>query len=433
MVLFSPLTWAVRNLRKARWHTLAIRILLLISLLFFIYLAVRRAVAAAYFREASPNAVQTAISWDPANPEYYDALGTLKHLSADIGNPHEIVQLYQNATRLSPHDAQFWADLGAGYDWAGRFKEALDAFEHARRLFPNSPEINWRLANFYVRAGKTPEALLALGMVLQKDSTAGKRVFTLATNVTSDRNKVLKMIPPQPRFYFDYLNFLIEKGDLAGAEEVWVRVLQLSLPFDLREAFPYLDALIQHAELSQLSKVWFVLARRFPAHIQRPASNSNLVTNGGFESDLLNGGLDWRVLPTGGAVVALDSDGAVEGARALRITFDGSRNIDYGHVFQFVLVQPKTRYRFSGRMRVQGVTTDSGLRFQVCDAYNVSKIFVTSENLVGTSGWAEQSAEFTTFADTRLLLVRVVRSVSEKLDSQIAGSAWIDDLRLAAE
>ena len=121
------------------------------------------------------------------------------------------------------------------------------------------------------------------------------------------------------------------------------------------------------------------------------------------------------------------------GPKATRITFDGSRNIDYGHVFQFVLVQPKTRYRFSGRMRVQGVTTDSGLRFQVCDAYNVSKIFVTSENLVGTSGWAEQSAEFTTFADTRLLLVRVVRSVSEKLDSQIAGSAWIDDLRLAAE
>jgi len=420
-------------LREARWHTLAIRILLLISLPFFIYLAVRRAVAAAYFRERSPNAVRAAISWDPANPEYCDALATLMHLSADSGNPDEIVRLYQDATRLSPHDAQFWADLGAGYDWAGRSKEALDAFERARRLFPNSPEINWRLANFYVRAGKIPEALLALGMVLQRDSTAGKRVFTLATNATSDQNKVLKMLPPQPRFYFDYLNFLIEKGDLVGAEEVWVRVLQLGLPFDLREAFPYLDALIQHAELNALSKVWFVLAQRFPAQIQRPVSNSNLVTNGGFESDILNGGLDWRVLPTEGAVVTVDSDGAVEGRRALRIAFDGSRNIDYGHVFQFVLVQPKTRYRFFGHMRVQGITTDSGLRFQVCDAYNVSKIFLTSENLVGTSGWREQPAEFTTFVDTRLLLVRVVRSVSEKLDSQIAGTAWIDDLRLTAE
>jgi hypothetical protein len=371
--------------------------------------------------------------WDPANPEYYDALGTLTHLYAARGNSEEIVQLYQNATRLSPHEAQFWADLGAGYDWAGRSNDALDAFERAQRLFPNSPEINWRLANFYVRAGKTPEALRALGMVLQEDGTAGRRVFTLATNATSDRHALLKMLPPQPRVFFDYLNFLIERGDFAGAEAVWGRVLQLDSSFALREAFPYLDALIQHAELGQLSKVWSTLTQRFPAQIPRRVPSSNLVTNGGFESDILNEGLDWRVVPIEGAVVSLDSDGAVEGVRALRITFDGSRNLTYGHAFQFVPVQAKTRYRFSGHMRVQGITTDSGLRFQVCDAYHLSKIFATSENLVGTSGWSEQPAEFTTFADTRLLLLRVVRSASEKLDNQIAGTVWIDDVRLTPE
>jgi len=420
------------NLREARWHSFASRILLLISLLFFIYLAVRRAVAAAYFRKGAPNAVQRAIRWDPANPEYYDALGTLMHLYADRPNPDEIVQLYQSATRLSTQEAHFWADLGAGYDWAGRSNDALGAFQHARRLFPNSPEINWRLANFYVRAGKTPEALRTLGMVLQEDGSAGKRVFMLATNATRDRNEILKILPPQPLVFFDYLNFLIEKGDIAGAEEVWARVLQLDLPFDIRESFPYLDALIQHAEVGQLSKVWSALMQRFPG-VQRPVANSNLVTNGGFESDILNGGLDWRVLPAEGAVVSRDSVGAFEGEHALRITFDGSRNIDYVHVFQYVPVQARTRYRFSSHMRVQGITTDSGIRFQVCDAYNLGNIFVSSENLVGTSGWSEQHAEFTTSADTRLLLVRVVRPVSAKLDSQIAGTLWIDDVRLASE
>jgi hypothetical protein len=371
--------------------------------------------------------------WDPANPEYYDALGTLMHLYADRGNSDEIVRLYQNATRLSPHDAQFWADLGAGYDWAGRSNDALDAFQHARSLFPNSPEINWRLANFYVRAGKTTEALRSLRMVLQEDSTAGRRVFTLATNATRDRNALLKMLPPQPAVFFDYLNFLIERDDIAGAEEVWARVLQLDLPFDVREAFPYLDALIQHAELKQLSNVWSALAQRFPAQVQRPAHSANLVTNGGFESDILNGGLDWRVLPTEGTVVSLDSVGVFEGVRALRIIFDGSHNVDYGHVFQYVPVHAKTRYRFSGHMRLQGITTDSGLRFQVRDAYNMDNIFVSSENLVGTSGWLEQHAEFTTLPDTRLLLLRVVRPVSTKLDNEIAGTVWIDDVRLAPE
>jgi len=355
------------------------------------------------------------------------------HLYADSGNSNEIVKLYQSATLLSPQDAQFWADLGDGYDWAGRSHEALDAFQHARDLFPNSPEINWRLANFYVRAGKIPEALDTLRMVLLEDSTVARRVFTLATNATPDREAILEMLPPQAPIVFDYLNFRIEKGDIAGAEEIWARVLQRKLPFDLREPFPYFDALIQHRELGQLSETWSALAQRFPSQIQRLVPSSNLITNGSFEFDILNGGFDWRVMPTDGAVVGLDSVGAFEGSRALRITFDGSRNIEYGHVFQYVPVQANTRYRFSGHMRVQGITTDSGPKLQVCDAYNPGHLFVSTENLVGTSGWSEQQAEFTTSADTHLLLVRAIRPVSNKLDNQIAGTVWIDSVRLNAE
>jgi hypothetical protein len=421
------------NLREANWRTFAIRILLLLSLLFSIYLAVRRAVGAAYYRKGTPSAVQAAMRWDPANPEYYDALGTLTHMYADRGNSDEIVQLYQKATRLSPQDAQFWADLGAAYDWAGRPNDALDALQRAQRLFPNSPEINWRLANFYVRTGKIPEALRTLRMVLQDDSSAGRRVFTLATNATRDRSALLEMLPPQPPVFFDYLSFLIERGDIAGAKEVWARVLRLDMPFELRACFPYLDALIQHAEMGELSNAWSALGQRFPAQVRRVSSGSNLITNGGFESDILNGGLDWRIFPTEGAVVSLDSAVPFEGARALQITFDGSRNVDYGHVFQYLPVQPKTRYRFSGHMRVQGITTDSGLRFQLCDAYKMSNVFVLSENLVDTSDWSEEHAEFTTLADTHLLLLRVVRPVSTKLDNRIAGTVWIDDVRLAPE
>jgi len=196
---------------------------------------------------------------------------------------------------------------------------------------------------FYVRTGKIPEALQTLRMVLLEDSTVARRVFTLATNATRDREAILEMLPPQAPVFFDYINFRIEKGDIAGAEEVWARVLQRNMPFELREAFPYFDALIQHKELGQLSETWSALSQRFPSEIQRLVPSSNLITNGSFEFDILNGGFDWRVMPTDGAVVGLDSVGAFEGSRALRITFDGSRNIEYSHVFQFVPVQANTR------------------------------------------------------------------------------------------
>jgi hypothetical protein len=417
--------------RDSRWYSLPIHIALLIGLLFCAYLAVRRGVAAWYFREASPDAIQAAMKWDPGNSQYYDALGTLSHLYADTASSEDIVRLYQTATRLSPHDAQLWADLGAGYDWAGDPDNAIAAFRRAVQLFPNSPEINWRLANFYIRAGKIPEGLGALRIVLEGDSAAQSKVFALATNATGDKNAILEMLPPRAPIYFGYLDFLIQRQDIVGAEQVWAQILTLKLAFELRDAFPYLDGLIQHKEPSRLTEAWSELAERFPSRIERPELPSNLVKNGGFESDILNGGLDWRVVPVEGAVVSLDSVDALEGTRALQIKFEGTHNPDYAHVLQYVPVQPNTRYRFSGYMRTKGITTDSGPRFQICDAYNMGSLFVSTENVVGTSEWLEQHAEFLTKADTHLILLRVARPLSSKLDNRIAGSVWIDRVSLS--
>jgi len=68
------------------------------------------------------------------------------------------------------------------------------------------------LANFYVRAGKIPEAIQTLRMVLLEDGTVARKVFTLATNATPDREAILEMLPPQAPIFFDYINFRIEKA-----------------------------------------------------------------------------------------------------------------------------------------------------------------------------------------------------------------------------
>jgi hypothetical protein len=53
--------------------------------------------------------------------------------------------------------------------------------------------------------------------------------------------------------------------------------------------------------------------------------------------------------------------------------------------------------------------------------------------MVGTSGWFSQQLEFETNADTRLLIVRVARPPSNKLDNQISGTVWIDRVSLIPE
>ena len=408
----------------------AIRICLALSLLFCIYLVGRRGIADWYFRQESPTSVEAAIQWDRDNPQYYDALGTLTHFYGTPKNLDASVAFYESAKRLSPYDAHFWSDLGSAYDWAGRTNDALSAFKRALRLFPNSPEINWRFANFAFRTHRIPEALDALQVVLIGNSPAHRDVFRLAVSATRDNRAILQMLPPQASVFFDYLNFEMEAGNVTTAEQVWLRLLQLKLPFDLHQAFPYLDALIQHREPGRLVAAWSALAERFPAQIGPLVNNSNLVANGGFEHDILGGGFDWRIVPVDGAVVSMDFQDAFEGTRALRIEFNGKRNLDYGHVLQYVAVQPNTQYRFSGTLQMKGISTDSGPRFQVFDAFDMGKLFVSTENTVGTSGWSSQHLEFKTKADTRLLIVRVARPPSQKLDNQISGTVWVDRVSL---
>jgi tetratricopeptide (TPR) repeat protein len=417
-----------------QFFTLSARFCLLLGLLFCIYKAVRRGIGDWYFRKESPGSIQAAIKWDGDNPQYYDALGTLTHFYGNTKDLDASVAFYENATRLSPYDAHFWSDLGAAYDWAGRTNDASRAFERAIQLFPASPEINWRFANFAFRTHRIPEGLRCLRIVLAGGTPAHRDVFLLATRATRDNGAILEdMLPRQASTFFDYLNFQIETGNMVAAEQVWLWMLQLKLPFDLREAFPYLDGLIRRQEVGRLAAAWSDLNERFPAQI-RPRTNApNLITNGGFEFDILNGGLDWRVIPVEGAAVSVDSQDSLEGSRALRIEFNGKRNLDYENIFQYVVVQPNSRYKFWGSLRANGITTDSGPRFQIFDAFDIGKLFLSTENVVGTSSWTPQQLEFETRADTHLLIVRIARPPSAKLDNLIRGTVWVDRMSLTAE
>ena len=425
--------------------TFLARIFLALCLLYCMYLAARQGIAAWYFRQASPQAIQSAIKWDPQNPEYYDALATLTHLYAAGGNSPEVVRLSEKATALSPYNAFYWADLGAAYEWSGRNDDALRAFARSHALFPNSPEINWKLANFYVRTGKILDALRTLKGVLLEDPSKERQVFSLAANATADNQEILReMFPPSAPMLLDYLDFQIETNRMDPAAQTWATLLELKSPFDPARALPYLDALIQHEHLDHLTEAWVALSTRFPQEIAARESKPNLITNGDFSFAPLNGGFDWRVIPVQGAAVTVDAPAGVDtstgvdASKSLRINFDGTQNLDYAHVLQYVLVTPNTSYKFSAYMRAQGITTDSGPRFILQDAYdpatlvdvsseaaNPVRFSISTENLTGTSDWSPHQLEFKTTGNTRLLIVKLARPPSHKFDNKLAGTVWI--------
>ncbi len=415
------------------WLASSIRIALFFALLYCVYLVATRAIAVWYFRRQTLEGVRQAIRWDPGNPRYPAVLAHALEFSAEESNPKEVVRLYERATRLAPHQAEYWADLGGAYESAGRIDDARRAYERAAKLFPNSPDINWRLGNFYLRAGNVPEALGRIKEAMIGDPGMRGPAFDLAWRATGNGNLILaKMIPPDTDNLFAYLSYLLQAQRVDEAVRVWNRILQLQLQFEPQAAFPYLDALIRYERIDELGAAWAELAKRNPAVIRLADEDKDLITDGGFEGEILNGGLGWRVVPVEGVVVETDSQVFLDGTQALAIRFGGKQNLNYGQVYQYVLARPDTTYRFGAYMRVQEVTTDSGPRFQVQDAYDPSKLSVMTESRIGTSGWQIEQLQFRTGSQTRLLVVRLIRLPSSKFDNKIAGTVWIDHIGLSA-
>ena len=414
--------------------TFTSRLLLFVFVLALIVSIARQGVGSFYFRQNLPDALQKAMNWDPANPVYPVALANLVHLYGQSPDPDAVIRLYQTAVRLSPFDAGYTSDLAQANDWAGRTNVALPLFRRAQQLFPNSPEINWKLANFYIRSGNTGDALPALKKVLSLNIIDKNQVFALSDRAGIDPVTVVgKLLPPDVPAYLAFLNFEAQRGNFSAAQETWNRLLSLGSPFEPKEAFPLLDALVRSHQLDSASQVWSSLVSRFPDRIPSPASANNLITNANLQADILDGAFDWRVFPVTGVVVSQDSTSPKADARSLRIEFDGTQNLYYGSVLQFVPAQPRTKYTFSAFTRSQAITTDTGVGLQISDGYDPNKILGSTDPLIGTTPWSEQSFSFETPAETRLLIVRVVRFPSQKLDNKIAGAFWLSRVSLTPQ
>jgi tetratricopeptide (TPR) repeat protein len=411
--------------------TITSRILLFSFVLVLIVSTARQGVASYYFRQNLPDALQKAMVWDPANPLYPAALANLVHLYGRHPDPNEVIRLYRTAAHASLFDAGFTADLAQANDWAGHTDVALPLFQRAQQLFPNSPDINWKLANFYIRSGKTGESLPALKKILSSNVIEKNQVFTLSDRAEINSTTVVdKLLPRDIPSYFAYLNFEMQRGNFPDAQQTWNRLLSLNSSFEPKDAFPYLDALIRSHELDSASQVWSSLVSRFPDRIPSPASANNLITNGNLQADILDGAFDWRIFPVSGVAVTQDSTGPSPDARSLRIEFDGTQNLYYGSVLQFVPAKPRTKYRFSAFTRSQALTTEAGVGIQISDGSDVNKILASTEPLIGTTPWSEQSFFFETPPETRLLIVRIVRLPSQKFDNKIAGAFWLSRVSL---
>jgi hypothetical protein len=220
------------------------------------------------------------------------------------------------------------------------------------------------------------------------------------------------------------------KQDTAATAKVWDKLVAtspISQPFDLGNVYEYLQYLLNHNDVDEARLVWQQAAPRFHLSSYLPTKN-NLIVNGDFSLDVLNGGFDWQYQKQQSVNLTLDPSASHGGHRSLLITFDGPGVEDAG-IRQFIAVQPSTTYEFSAYYKNGEIEGAGGPHFMIQDVYTQAVLY-DSDVLKEAGFWKSATAEFTT-GDNCKLLVLHIRRLPE--DSPIRGKLWVDDFRLVAK
>jgi tetratricopeptide (TPR) repeat protein len=367
--------------------------------------------------------LQRAVWLDPGNADYRDHLGRYYALVAR--DPGASLAPYRAAVTLNPHSARYWFDLASSYQILGDIANQAAALEQAIQADPTTPDVAWEAANLYLVLGENEKALREFRVVLENDPYLPSAAVRLCWRIEPDVDALLRdVVPARPEALVPLLDLLMAKKETSATSKVWAVLMQTRQPFELPTALEYFRYLVLQKAPDSAVQVWQQTTSRFGLASYLPSA-SNLMVNGDFNLDILNGGLDWQYKKQSSVTLTLDPSESHGGRRSLLINFEGIGVRD-AEVFQFIPVQPATTYEFSGYYKTGEFEGAGAPRFTVQDVYNPT-IFFESEDLKDSSFWKSASGDFTTGPDTRLLWLHI-RRLPE--GSPIRGKLWIDDFRL---
>ena len=381
------------------------------------------------------DSLRLASHLNPGNPTYHVELGRLYQYSITNPRPGEAIQQFQEAIKANPYDPQAWINLAAVREFQGDTSTAEKDLRNASALAPNLPVYQWTIGNYFLLHGNTKQAFRHLRVVLAGSRQYDRTVFNTAWKSSGNASQILDaLIPNSLPAEFSYLNYLLTEQRIPESEAVWKRVAASPETFDPHEASGYIDTLIKTGRADAAYQAWTELQEKGLIRRSPGGPNQNLITNGNFEDPLSNMGFGWRIQDVSGVYAGLDTATFHSPGHSLSVQFTGNQNLNYHQIFQFIKVSPNHKYQLDAFMKTQNITSDSGPRLEVVDAYDPRVLDKFTPGMTGTSGgWNPLNMEFATGPRTQVLLILLVRPPSKADDNTgITGKVWLDDVQISS-
>ncbi|HEX9760714.1 MAG TPA: tetratricopeptide repeat protein [Candidatus Acidoferrales bacterium] len=385
--------------------------------------------ADAMARSNELEAWQRAAALEPSNAEHWYRIGRFWHLDLLRGDLDQAITAYQRAVELQPGAAHFWLDLASAYEMKGDTQQAAAAFEQAHQVYPESARVSWARGNFLLRRGDLDGAFADMRHAVEHDPNLTFLAVSVAWRASGEAGRVLRdVLPASASSYRSALNFFLAQQQPEAAMTAWEALCREAPRQELAASFPLITLLLRTNRWNDARRVW--REAHDAAGETPPEPAGALVEDGGFERPPSGGGFGWRIQQADGLRIDTDSVTPHAGGHSLRVTFDGTLNLNVHHVTQLVLVEPGARYRFRGWMRSETISTDSGVRFGLRDMRYATRLNLLTPEVRGTEPWALHEVEFITSQETRLVEISVRRLPSRRLDNKLRGVVWVDDVSL---
>ena len=392
----------------------------------YLFLTGKEFAASAFASHAKLPSLERAVRLAPGNADYRHRLG--RYFAFVAGDPQSAIDSLRAAVALNPHDASYWFDLAAAYQVTGNIAGQRAALEHALQSEPTAPGVAWESANFFLIDGDIDRALRGFRVVIENDIELKDAALRECWRVRPDTDALLRdVVPARADPLLSFLGFLMSNRETEGAIKTWNRLAQLHEKFENRYLYGYVGYLIGAHRPDAAMAAWEQTADTLGLSAYLPTED-NLVVNGDFSLDILNGGFDWTYVNRTGVRPLLDPSDFRQGHRSLSLTFEGPGINDAG-IQQLIPVRGAATYDFSAYYKSADFEGAGGPQIVLRDAYTGAPLYA-SDPLNDADFWKEVHSKVTTPNSTTLLLLAIERFPA---GAAIRGKLWLDDFELAPD
>lgn len=412
---------AIALSNRRRW-LLAVVLVFLAGV--YLLLAATEFAASVFASRAELSSLQRAVRLAPGNADYRHRLG--RYFMFVAGDSQSAIDSLRSAVALNPHDAHYWLDLAAAYQVTGDLADQGSALDRALQAEPTASDVAWEAANFFLIEGDIDRALREFHVVIENSVELKDAALRACWRVRPDADALLRdAVPARADCLVSFLSLLRSKQETEGVIKTWDRLTQLHQKFPNRDLYDQVRYLIDVRRPDAAMAAWEQSADTLGLSAYLPTED-NLVVNGDFSLNILNGGFDWNYVNRIGVRPLLDPSDFHQGHRSLSLTFEGPGINDAG-IQQLIPVHGATTYDFSVYYKSADFEGAGGPQIVLRDAYTGTPLYA-SDSLNDADFWKEVHSQVTTPDSTTLLRLAIERFPA---GAAIRGKLWLDNFQLS--